>query len=875
MSQQNTPVNEPQKKKNPLLIAFFCILAFILLFTIFSNVNLGPSPANIPLDRFIRYVIGNPAESVGTQTIRVSGLSGTSVDNRATISEIVTEALEAKPHANFSVMMQQDGHALITVNVRGALDLSDIQVALDEIRDEVRNEFSLANDDFVFGTFVGASTEYGPSPIHSVLFRGSTIFVLLHELDGETVTSNRINNFAASPGRNAHFRVTDVRPSFRDDILAERTAYFARKGITEQDIRIVSRVPSSSPLTGIISWILPVILIILVFMFLSRGVMGRNGLGGMSKHRAQVTRSSPVRFNDVAGIEEEKAEVEEIVQFLRTPHKFLDLGARIPKGFLLVGQPGTGKTLLAKAIAGEAGVPFFSISGSDFSEMLVGVGPSRMRDLFEEAKLNAPCIIFIDEIDSIARMRGVSIGGAAEEGEQTLNQLLVQMDGFTKSEGVIVLAATNRPDVLDPALLRPGRFDRQIVVQIPDVSGREKILGVHTKNKPISSDVDLKRIAQIISGFSGADIENLMNEAAIIAAKKNRRTIGMQDIQEGINKVILGPQKRSRIITDDDKKITAYHEAGHAVVSRILQPKYTVQEVSIIPRGMAAGYTLTNDQDDVTSHKSKSFLKNQLALYMGGRAAEAVFCGDICTGAQQDLKVSTNLAEKMVTHFGMSEKLGPLYFGRHDEAVMRQYDKNVSDQMQSVIDSEIKALLVEAMDRAKKVMADYKKEINVMVEVLLERETIYAEDIDLIMSGKSAKAVCKGIEERLEKVREQEKKERMEQELAMYEREVGRLREIAASYLHANLRTEDDIRKIEENIVLGRKVIEDGGILTHLPTLDNIHVYGKLINVEVIESGTDKVVLDKKPRAKKVVEAETGELKETEEKDDTTEETIS
>ena len=355
-------------------------------------------------------------------------------------------------------------------------------------------------------------------------------------------------------------------------------------------------------------WVLPVIYIA---MFL--GMAGRSGLASMTQNRATVVFNGPTRFSDVAGIDEEKEQVAEIVDFLRNPRKYIEMGARIPKGVLLVGQPGTGKTLLAKAIAGEAGVPFFSLSGSDFSEMLVGVGPARMRDLFEQAKAHAPAIIFLDELDSIARMRGVGASGVAEENEQTLNQLLVQMDGFSKSEGVIVLAATNRPDVLDPAILRPGRFDRQIIVQVPDVEGREKILKVHARNKPLG-DVDLKRVAKITSGFTGADLENLLNESAIIAAKDNRKKISMQDITEGINKVLIGPQKKSRIITEDDKRITAYHESGHAIISKVLMPEQTVQEVSIIPRGMAAGYTLTNNQNDDHSHQSLTMLKNRLQM---------------------------------------------------------------------------------------------------------------------------------------------------------------------------------------------------------------------------------------------------------------------
>ncbi|MCL2755687.1 MAG: ATP-dependent zinc metalloprotease FtsH [Firmicutes bacterium] len=649
--------------------------------------------------------------------------------------------------------------------------------------------------------------------------------------------SSALQNFHSNPSRHATW-ILNHNPGWQvtEIVIAQgEHARFENSGLAIGDPvnvteAILSTAPAGTDWLGIFLAILPLLFLAVIVFFIFRSMSSRGGLSNMGRHRASVVRDSQIRFSDVAGIEEEKAEVEEIVQFLRNPRKFLEIGARIPKGFLLIGSPGTGKTLLAKAIAGEAGVPFFSISGSDFSEMLVGVGPSRMRDLFEQAKANAPCIIFIDEIDSIARMRGVGISGAAEENEQTLNQLLVQMDGFTKSEGVIVLAATNRPDVLDQALLRPGRFDRQIVVQMPDVAGREKILKVHTKNKPIGSDVDLKRVAQIISGFTGADIENLMNESAIIAAKANRKKITMVDITEGINKVLLGPQKRSRIITDDDKKITAYHEAGHAIVARVLQPKQVVQEVSIIPRGMAAGYTLTNDKDDVTAHKSKTFLKSQIVMYMGGRAAEQVFMGDVCTGATQDIKYATSLAEKMVTVFGMSDKLGPLYYGRHDEAMMRAYDdKRVSDKMQQLIDDEVKAIVIEAEQKAQQIMKDYKKQVEIMVAVLLERETIYAEDIDLIMDGKSKEDVIAQIAERDRLAKEAEKKDRIAAELEQLEIEFVRIRAMAQTYLEGGIRSEEQIKKLEKNMDIARTIVESGETLNYLPTLDNIEEYAKLV----------------------------------------------
>jgi len=670
--------------------------------------------------------------------------------------------------------------------------------------------------------------------IHSVFQQGNNFYFLVKDLDASDnivlPSASAIEGFNRDPRRNANRRMFSSNPNFEAGLI--RDLVIAQNADGSVHVTRFSNQAVSGSIWDTVFMILPILVTLFLILIIWRSLAGRNSVLGMGKNRATVVMSSPVRFNDVAGIEEEKDEVREIVEFLRNPRKFLELGARIPKGFLLVGAPGTGKTLLAKAIAGEAGVPFFSISGSDFSEMLVGVGPSRMRDLFEQAKMNTPCIIFIDEIDSIAQMRGVSISSAGEENQQTLNQLLVQMDGFTKSEGVIVMAATNRPDVLDPALLRPGRFDRQIVVQMPDVLGREKILKVHAKNKPVSSDVDLKRVSQIISGFTGADIENLMNESAIIAAKKNRKKITMNDITEGINKVLLGPQKRSRIITEEDKKITAYHEAGHAVVSYILQPKHTVQEVSIIPRGMAAGYTLTNDKDDVTAHRSKSFLETQLAVYMGGRVAENIFIGDICTGAQQDLKVATNLAEKMVTSFGMSSKLGPLYYGRNDEVMLRGLDKTISDSCQELIDQEIKALMLHAQERASEVLTKHKKAVSTMVEILLERETIYAEDIKHIMDGKTKKFVVAQIEERAAKSKELEAQERIEAELEVLDAEIERIRQMAKAFHGAKVLAEEKLALLESNFELARSVIKSGEQLKAIPTLDNIDEYAKLIRRE-------------------------------------------
>jgi len=660
---------------------------------------------------------------------------------------------------------------------------------------------------------------------YAVVEQGNNFYILKKQ----SLTSQRISDFFSDPTHNAdyYFYAADYYNILQ--IIRDRNSLFSDSSVQEQQIVFKQySVPES-----ILNQILPFLYIaamLLVAYFVMKSFSSRGGLGNMGRNRATVTLNGPVRFNDVAGIEEEKEEVQEIVQFLRNPKQFLDLGARIPKGVLLIGAPGTGKTLLAKAIAGEAHVPFFSISGSDFSEMLVGVGPSRMRDLFEQAKANAPCIIFIDEIDSIARMRGVGISGVSEENEQTLNQLLVQMDGFTKSEGVIVLGATNRPDVLDQALLRPGRFDRQIIVQLPDVRGREKILEVHSKYKPIAADVDLKRIAKIISGFSGADIENLMNESAIIAAKKNKTKINMADVTEGINKVLLGPQKRSRIITEQDKKITAFHEAGHAIVARVLQKDQVVQEVSIIPRGMAAGYTLTNEKDDESHHKSRGFLSTQLAKLMGGRVAEQLFIGDICTGSTQDLKMAMGLAEKMVTAFGMSDKLGPLFYGKDEEVAMRMYnDKHRSEALQSVIDGEIKNILVSAEAQTKEILKKNTDKVNVMANVLLQRETIYAEDINLIMDGKDEKTVIAEMEKRDAAARTQEKKDKAESDLKALESEVKLTLDMANTLLKAQIIDAEKMARLEANIQIARDLTKAGNRPKVMPTLDNLDTYANLV----------------------------------------------
>ena len=518
------------------------------------------------------------------------------------------------------------------------------------------------------------------------------------------------------------------------------------------------------------SYIFPVLMLLIlgglaVYMIVvMRKQGGAGGAMNFGKTKSKVTDNVKVRFTDVAGAEEEKLELQEVVEFLKSPKKFRDVGARVPKGVLLVGPPGTGKTLFAKAVAGEAGVPFYSISGSDFVEMFVGVGASRVRDLFNQAKRTQPCIVFIDEIDAVGRKRGAGLGGGNDEREQTLNQLLVQMDGFEENEAIVIMAATNRADVLDPALLRPGRFDRQIFVNLPDVKGREAIFKVHARNKPLSPEVDFKNLARLTTGFSGADIENLLNEAAIIAARDNRKIIQMNDILEGINKVIAGPQKRSRVVTEKDKRITAYHEAGHALVGRMLKNCDAVQEVSIIPRGMAAGYTISRPKSD-DSHTTLSHLQDTIAMTMGGRAAEALIIQDITTGASMDIKQATSIARSMVTEWGMSPALSNVYYGGEQEVFIgRDYQTQASysDEIAAIIDTEIRKIVDTAYARAYEILEKNVGILHAMVELLYEHETIYGDEVDLLMEGKSAAEVTEYIKEKKER-REREAKERSEE----------------------------------------------------------------------------------------------------------------
>ncbi|MDE6059794.1 MAG: ATP-dependent zinc metalloprotease FtsH [Clostridia bacterium] len=489
---------------------------------------------------------------------------------------------------------------------------------------------------------------------------------------------------------------------------------------------------------------------VVAFFIILRATSGGGGkVMNFGKTKAKVSTNLKVRFSDVAGAEEEKEELKEVVEFLRSPKKFSDLGAKIPKGVLLVGPPGTGKTLFAKAVAGEAGVPFFSVSGSDFVEMYVGVGASRVRDLFDLAKRNQPCIIFIDEIDAVGRQRGAGLGGGHDEREQTLNQILVQMDGFDTNEGIIVMAATNRADILDNALLRPGRFDRQIYVNLPDVKGREQILKVHSRNKPLAADVNFKVIARITSGFSGADLANLLNEAAILAARAGRTTITNHDLYEGINKVIMGPQKKSRVVTEADKKNTAYHEAGHAILAKLCENCDEVQEVSIIPRGMAAGYTLQRPETDDRSDTINK-LNDDICMLMGGRVAEELVIHDYCAGASGDIQSATSRARKMVTEWGMSEKLGPIAYGSNGPVFLgRDYEERTvySEQTAALIDEEIKRIIGTQYERAKKLLSENRSVLDNMARVLVERETIYTAEVNMLMKGASYQEVLDYMEE--------------------------------------------------------------------------------------------------------------------------------
>ena len=495
----------------------------------------------------------------------------------------------------------------------------------------------------------------------------------------------------------------------------------------------------------LISWF-PMLLLIAVWIFFMRQMQSGGGKAlsfGKSKARLLSESKKKITFKDVAGCDEAKEEVHEIIEFLKEPQKFSKLGGKIPKGVLMVGPPGTGKTLLARAIAGEANVPFFSISGSDFVEMFVGVGASRVRDLFEQGKKNSPCIIFIDEIDAVGRHRGAGLGGGHDEREQTLNQLLVEMDGFENNEGVILIAATNRPDVLDPALLRPGRFDRQVVVAQPDIKGREAILKIHTANVPITDDVDLKTIARGTPGFTGADLANLVNEAALLAARNEKNSVTMADFEDAKDKVMMGVERRSMVITEEEKRNTAYHEAGHALVAYKLPGTDPLHKVTIIPRGRALGVTMQLPKEDQHTYL-RSYLYNRLAILMGGRLAEEICLGQMTTGAGNDIEVATDLARKMVCEWGMSDKMGPITYGQKEEQVFLGKElaagKNFSDETAKLIDLEVKGLVMGGYNTAKQILTDHQDALERLAQALLDRETLDLSEIKEIIDGKSPEA---------------------------------------------------------------------------------------------------------------------------------------
>ena len=532
--------------------------------------------------------------------------------------------------------------------------------------------------------------------------------------------------------------------AFRSDmaaIVADAKGIDAEK-VTPEDYPFTytyNPPPEPSILEYILPYVIMLVIIVVFYVVVFRAQGGGNKMMSFGKAhaRTQMDPNNRVTFDDVAGADEEKEELKEVVEFMRAPKRFTEMGARIPKGVLLVGPPGTGKTLLAKAVAGEAKVPFFSISGSDFVEMFVGVGASRVRDLFTTAKKCAPAVVFIDEIDAVGRQRGAGLGGGHDEREQTLNQLLVEMDGFAVNEGIIVIAATNRPDILDPALLRPGRFDRQITVNYPDVKGREARLKVHAKGKPLAKEVSLEVLAKRTPGFTGADLENVLNEAAILAARYKKKEIGMTELEEAITRTVVGPEKRSHVITPEDKRITAYHEAGHAVVARVLPNCDPVHEISVIPRGRAAGYTMTMPEDD-RDHMSRGKILDEIAMALGGRVAESIFLDDICTGAYSDLQKATELARRMVVEFGMSDEIGPVFLGGQTEVFIAKdwgHQRNFSEEVAARVDKEIRRILEEQYDRAKTVLTEQRDAMERIVKALIEYEHIDGDDFEKLFKG--------------------------------------------------------------------------------------------------------------------------------------------
>ena len=557
--------------------------------------------------------------------------------------------------------------------------------------------------------------------------------------------------------------------AYREDmtILTEELKGIPRDQVTNADFPVESMAnptPKPSIWEGLLPYVLMIGALAVLYYFMFRSQGGGNSVMnfGKSRARTQMDPGKKVTFADVAGADEEKEELREVVEFMRSPKRFTEMGARIPKGVLLVGPPGTGKTLLAKAVAGEAGAPFFSISGSDFVEMFVGVGASRVRDLFSTAKKCAPAVVFIDEIDAVGRQRGAGLGGGHDEREQTLNQLLVEMDGFAINEGIIVLAATNRPDILDPALLRPGRFDRQITVGYPDVKGREEILRVHARNKPLAAGVKLSVLAQRTPGFTGADLENVLNEAAILAARAKHRTIDMPELEEAITRVIMGPEKRSRMITELDKRLTAYHEAGHAIVALKLENCDPVHEVSIIPRGYAGGYTMYLPKEDKT-YVTRRKLEDTIAAALGGRVAEKLRLGDISTGAHSDLQHASEIAHRMVTEYGMSEEIGPIFLGGQTEVFVGLewgHGRNYSESLAARVDEAVQRILSEQFERAERVIGADMAALDRVAEMLIRYERVSGEEFAAVYGGEDADAVIARREQEEAKKAEKEQPEK-------------------------------------------------------------------------------------------------------------------
>ncbi len=556
--------------------------------------------------------------------------------------------------------------------------------------------------------------------------------------EGDTLT--------VTPGSGPAYTV--VVPSILTEVYPKDMLAAAQAGGQKLDADVYSatKAPDTSWLGLLLTGLLPLLVIGGFIFFMMRQAQGTNNQAlsfGKSRARMFLGNKTVVTFNDVAGVDEAKTELQEVVEFLKYPEKFNSLGARIPRGVLLVGPPGTGKTLMARAVAGEAGVPFFSISGSEFVEMFVGVGASRVRDLFDQAKRNSPCIVFVDEIDAVGRQRGAGLGGSHDEREQTLNQILVEMDGFDTNTNVIVVAATNRPDVLDPALLRPGRFDRQVILDRPDMRGRVEILRVHTKGKPLDKGVDVEGVARQSPGFSGADLANLVNEAAILSARRNKKVIGMSEFQEALERIVAGPERKSRIISDAEKAIIAYHEGGHAVVQRILPKCDPVQKVTIISRGMALGYTMALPSED-RYLQSKTEFEDKIAGLLGGNVAERLIFGDTTTGASNDIEKATDLARRMVTEFGMSDKLGPLSFGKRDELVFLGREigeqRNYSDDVAKTIDDEVRAIIDKAYERATEVLTTHKDKLVALAEKLVAEETVDSEGFEALFSDLPPKA---------------------------------------------------------------------------------------------------------------------------------------